>query len=191
MEFRVAWYLGFGWLSILTIVISGIGINLFKAPVSWLLYIPFLVTAIYMTIRFRVFSMHPWRRVHARVMMSFSPLAQQEYELARKEGREYDIRVPCQQLLKAIFGQADSEVAKLLTDDGRKLYYKGLAEEYPDIFLKSFTSIDPDTVFAKINQDIDSSELGPDILIAKDIELRYSRKEAATYLQSLMLGTVR
>jgi len=191
VNFRISWYLGFGWVSIFMVLITGLGINLFKAPISWLLYVPFLVVAIYMTVRFRLFTMHPWRRAHARAMMRFGPFADKEYQAAQKEGRSYDIKVPCRELLGAMYGQDDDDAARLLTDNGRKQYYKGLVKDFPDIFLKSFAAAAPDTVFAKINQDIDGSELGPDVLIARDIELRYSRKEAATYLQSLMLGTVR
>lgn len=191
VDFRFWWYSGFGWVSICTVVLSGVGINLFQAPVSWLLYVPFLVVAIYMTVRFRLFVMHPWRRVHAKAMMRFGTFAEKEYQTAQKEGREYDIKVPCTDLLGVLFGPDDAVAALLLTDHGRKQYYESLVKDSPDIFLKSFASSDPETVFTKINQDIGSSQLGPDILIARDIELRYSRNEAATYLQSLMLGTVR
>ncbi len=191
VDFRISWYLGFGWVSIVTVVMTGIGINLLHPPVSWLLYLPFLVVAIYMTVRFRLFTTHPWRRIHARAMLRFGQFAEKEYQTASQEGRAYDIRVPCRELLVVMFGPENDEAARLLTDAGRRGYYRELVRDFPEIFLKSFAAADPETVFAKINEDIESSELGPDILIARDIELKYSRKEAATYLQSLMLGTVR
>lgn len=191
MGLQISWYLGFGWVSIVTVVVTGFGINHFRPPVSWFLYGPFLVVALYMTVRFRLFTVHPWRRAHARAMLHFARFAEKEYNAARKEGRAYNIKIPCERLLGVLFGQEGGRFSGLLTSTGRTDYYQGLVREFPDIFLKSFASEQPETVFAKINEDIASSELGPDILIAKDIELRYSRKEAATYLQSLMLGTVR
>ena len=125
-----------------------------------------------------------------RAMLSYGRFAEQEYETAKLEKRTYNIRIPCQRLCSELFGN-DSGAEALLLDEQRKLYYRGLVKEFPEIFLKSFSTEKPQTVFEKINEDIESSELGPDILIARTIELRYSRKEAATYLQALMLGTVR
>lgn len=191
VDLRIAWFMGFGWWSILTLIVCGIGINLLSGPIAWLLYVPFLVVALYMTVRFRLFTAHPWRRMHGRAMMYYSKFAAKEYESAKASGREYDISNPCKELLVTLFGKNDADAAKLLTDEGRKLYYKGLIKEHPETFLKSFKASSPDTVFKKIEKDIDSCELGPDVLIAKSIESRYSRKEAATYLQALMVGTVR
>lgn len=191
MKLQISWFLGFGWVSIIALVFFGVAINLLTGPIVWLMYVPFLVVALYMTVRFRLFTMHPWRRVHGRAMLKFSGLAEKEYEAAKLAGRDYDVARPCRELLHAMFEQPGVETASLLNDAERKLYYKGLVKEFPEIFLKSFASSDPQTVFNQINKDIDASELGPDILIAKDVELKYSRKEAATYLQSLMLGTVR
>ena len=51
---RISWFFGFGWISILTVVASGIGINLLRGPVDWALYVPFLLVALYMTVRFRL-----------------------------------------------------------------------------------------------------------------------------------------
>ena len=42
-----------------------------------------------------------------------------------------------------------------------------------------------------MRRDIEASELGPDIVIAKAIERKHSRLEAANYLQALLLGRVR
>ena len=190
MDLRISWYMGFGWMSVVIVVLSGIGINVTHAPVSWLLYIPFLIVALYMTVRFRLFTQHPWRRAHAKAMLIYGRLAEEEHNLAKQEKRAYNIKNPCQKLCAELYGD-DLHAGELLNDQQRKAYYRKLVQDYPDIFLKSFATEKPQTVFAKINEDIESSELGPDILIARNIELRYSRKEAATYLQSLMLGTVR
>src|SRR5512147_1410564 len=95
---RISWYFGFGWLSILTVVACGVGINLLTGPVTWALYAPFLLVALYMTVRFRLFNAQPWRRVHARSMITYAKLAEQEYDLAKKNGREFDIKVPCRAL---------------------------------------------------------------------------------------------
>jgi hypothetical protein len=46
-------------------------------------------------------------------------------------------------------------------------------------------------VLAGVQRDIQASEMGPDILIAREIERRHSKLEAAHYLQALLLGKVR
>ena len=190
MDLRISWYMGFGWMSVVIVVLCGIGINLTRTPISWLLYLPFLVVALYMTVLFRLFTQHPWRRAHARAMLFYAKFAGQEHDAAKQEKRAYNTKTPCRQLCEELFGSNHSAL-ELLEDQPRKNYYQALVKDFPDIFLKSFAKEQPKTVFDKINEDIESSDLGPDILIARNIELRYSRKEAATYLQSLMLGTVR
>lgn len=191
MNLHISWFLGFGWISVLILVGCAVGINLLSGPVVWLLYIPFLVVAIYMTVRFRLYTMHPWRRVHSKAMISFARFAATEYDEAKKAGREYDVTVPCQELARVMFSADNGNASHLLTDVGRKDYYRALVKEFPQIFLKGIAAEQQDIVFEKIQRDIDASKLGPDILVARDIELRYSRKEAAVYLQSLMLGAVR
>jgi len=191
VRLNFSWFFGFGWVSVLALVVTGIGINLLSGPVVWLLYIPFLVVAIYMTVRFRLYTMHPWRRVHSRAMLYYAKYAEREYNQSQKAGRDFAAAAPCQELARTMFEENDMDVAQLLTDEGRKRYYKALVREFPEIFLKSFTNENESVVLEKIDRDIDASQLGPDILIARELELKYSRKEAATYLQSLMLGAVR
>jgi hypothetical protein len=104
---------------------------------------------------------------------------------------DLDVSVPCHALSLCLFGSEAGEVAPLLTDDVRKKYYKDLAKEFPQIFMKNYASKGQKAVLAEIDRDIDASQLGPDILIAKEIEVRHSREEAAIYLRSLLLGEVR
>ncbi len=188
---QIAWFCGFGWISVITLVLSGLAINLLSGMLATIMYIPFLVIALYMTVRFRVYTLHPWRRIHSRLMLQFGKYAEKEYDTAKAEGREYDIRKPCKELHCALFGEGEQTAVQLLEDEQRKDYYRKLVADFPEVFLKTFKSSNEKTIFKNINKDIDASELGPDILIARSIELKYSRKEAATYLQSLMLGTVR
>ena len=188
---QISWFFGFGWISVVTLILSGLAINLLSGSVSWFMYFPFLVIALYMTVRFRVYTMHPWRRVHSKAMLKFGKFAAREYDSAKVDNREYDIKIPCEELLNVMFEEDASKNIGLLNDQQRKAYYRELVAEFPEVFLKTFKSSDRKTILKNIEKDIETSELGPDILIAKEIELKYSRKEAATYLQSLMLGTVR
>lgn len=187
---RIAWFFGFGWPSIATVALSGTGINLLKGPVAWVLYVPFLLIALYMTVRFKLYSTQPWRRVHSRAMIAYGKLAGQEYEAAKRESRDYDIMVPCRGLADQLFGHDNFEAAGLLLDDNRKKYYKELAREYPQAFLKGIGEERHEGVLEGVIQDIDVSKLGPDILIAKTIEVKHSRREAANYLHALLLGNV-
>lgn len=188
---KISWFFGFGWLSILTVVACGIAINTLSGQIVWILYVPFLMTALHMTKRFKLFNNELWRRVHSKAMIAYGELAEQEYEAAKKENREYDIQVPCRGLAEQLFGQRQIDVSGLLTEEGRKTYYKELVASHPHIFLEG---IDPDRHTAVIDgvlKDVDASQAGPDILIAKEIELKHNRGEAARYLQALMLGKVR
>ena len=188
---RISWYFGFGWLSILTVVACAVGISRLGGAIAWALYVPFLVVALYMTVRFRLYNTEPWRRVHARAMITYGGLAEQEYEAARKEGREFDIRVPCRGLAEQLFGQSLASEIDSLLGDGRKQYYRELAEAYPLAFLKGVNEDRRDAVLDGVRRDIEASELGPDIVIAKAIERKHNRREAANYLQALLLGRVR
>lgn len=188
---RIAWFLGFGWPSVITVVACGAGINLFDGPVVKVLYIPFLLVAFYMTVRFRLFTRQPWRRAHARAMLAYGKLAEQEYEASKREGRKYEIAVPCRKLAETLFGPESDGVSALLLDDHRKNYYKGLATEFPQVFLEGISEKRQAKVLEGVERDIDGSKLGPDILVARLIEKKVSRREAASYLRALMAGEVR
>ena len=190
---RIAWFFGFGWTSVLTVIVCGVGINLLSGPVVWVLYAPFLFVALYMTARFRLYSTQPWRRAHARAMIAFGELAGAEYDAAKREQREYDIAVPCAGLLSRLFGKDETgiaEISGLLQEENRKKYYKALAREFPQVFLEGIGEERQKTVLDEIDRDIEASKPGPDILIAKAIELKHSRQEAALYLRALMLDKV-
>ena len=188
---RISWFFGFGWPSVLIVVASGIGINLLSGPVTWVLYVPFLVVAVYMTVRFRLYNAQPWRRVHSKAMITYGQLAEQEYDAAKQENREFDINTPCRGLAVHLFGQRGPEESGLLLDEKRKMYYKELVVAYPHVFLTGVKPERHDEVIQGVKRDIDASKLGPDILIARAIEFKHGRREAANYLQALLLGNVR
>jgi hypothetical protein len=188
---RISWYFGFGWLSILTVVFCAVGINRLGGAFAWALYVPFLIVALYMTVRFRQYNREPWRRVHARAMLTYAKLAEREYDAARAEGREFDIKVPCRGLAGHLFGPSLTGEIDSLLGDGRKRYYRSLVEAYPLVFLKDISEDRRDTVMQGVQRDIEASELGPDVLIAKAIERKHNQHEAANYLRALLLGRVR
>ena len=188
---RISWYFGFGWLSVLTVVACAVGINRLGGAIAWALYAPFLIVALYMTVRFRLYNAEPWRRVHARAMLTYARLAEQEYDAARKEGREFDIKVPCRGLAGHLFGQSPAGEIDGLLGDGRKRYYRNLVDAYPLAFLKGVGEDRRDAVLQGVWRDIEASELGPDIVIANAIERKHNQREAANYLQALLLGRVR
>jgi hypothetical protein len=188
---RISWFFGFGWISVLTVVACGMGINFLSGPLGYALYAPFLLAALYMSARFRLYSTQPWRRAHSRAMLAFAELADAEYDAARRERREFDVAVPCAGLATRLFGQDGDGISGLLRDENRKKYYRELAREFPRVFLEGVAEERRQAVLDGIERDIEASRLGPDILIAKAIELKHSRREAAVYLRALMLGKVR
>ena len=188
---RISWYFGFGWLSVATVVACAVGISRLGSPIAWVLYVPFLVVALYMTVRFRLYNTEPWRRVHGRAMIAYGKLAAKEYDAAKEGSRPFDIRVPCRGLAEQLFGQIPAGELDALLADGRKQYYRELVEAYPQVFLKGIGEDRREAVLDGVRRDVDASELGPDILIARAIERRHGRREAAHYLRALLLGRVR
>ena len=188
---RIAWFFGFGWLSVFTVVASGVGINLLSGPITWVLYVPFMIVAIYMTVRFRLYNAQPWRRVHSRAMIAYGQFAEQEYDAAKNENREFDIKAPCQRLAEYLFAQSKTDESALLLDANRKNHYKKLVAAYPHIFLLGVTPDRHQAVLDGLIRDIEASKLGPDILIARAIEIKHNQREAANYLHALLLGKVR
>lgn len=188
---RISWYFGFGWLSVATVVACAFGISRLEPPIAWALYVPFLVVALYMTVRFRLYTTEPWRRVHGRAMMAYGQLAAKEYDAAKEGGRPFDVKVPCRGLAEQLFGRSPAGELDALLADGRKQYYGGLVEAYPQVFLEGVGEERREAVLDGVRRDIDASELGPDILIARAIERSHGRREAANYLRALLLGRVR
>ncbi len=188
---NIAWFLGFGWWVILAFVACGVGIDQTEGVLRWALYLPFLLLGLHMSIRFRSFSTQPWRRQHAKAMVMYGKLAGAEYAAANKEGREFDIQQPCRALADRLFGPEKAMQFAHLLGAGRKPYYKNLVDSYAQAFVGGVAPERRDTVLAGIRRDIEASELGPDIVIAKKMELELGGLEAARYLQALLLGRVR
>jgi hypothetical protein len=93
-------------------------------------------------------------------------------------------------LAARFFGEGDAAIPGLLSDEGRKSYYRKLVKEFPQVFLEGVAEERKSTVLGGIERDIDASRPGPDVLIARMIENQHSRREAANYLRVLMLGKV-
>ena len=189
---RIAWYLGFGWGTVAAFIACGAAINLVDDGwLRWALYVPFVLLGVHMSIRLRTFNTQRWRRVHGRAMITYSQRAVAEYDAAKRENREFDVAVPCRQLAAALFGASSAAELAPLLDAGRKAYYHELLEAHPQVFLDGIDAARQTTVMDSVRDDIEASQLGPDIVIAKAIERKHNRLEAARYLHALLLGRVR
>jgi len=188
---RVAWYLGFGWPTIAMLIASGVAINHLDGWPRWAFYVPFLLAGLHMSIRFKSFSSQPWRRVHSKAMLAYGPLAAREYAAARTEQRDFDIGVPCRGLAVQLFGEERARHFAPLLADGRTDYYEALVDSYPQVFVEGIKAERHEITLSGVRRDIAASELGPDVLIAKAIELKHNGLEAARYLRALLLGLVR
>ncbi len=188
---RISWFLGFGWLSIATVILCGVGINMLGGWMAWVLYVPFVIVAIYMTVRFKLYNSELWRRVHGKAMISYARLASSEYDAAKSEIREFKVDVPCRGLAELLFSQEQLQEFLPLLKEGRKAYYNALVESYPHVFVEGLKPEKHASTIEGVHRDVDASQLGPDIFIAKALELKYNRLEAARYLHALLLGRVR
>lgn len=189
---RIDWYFGFGWGTIAAFIACGVAINLVDDGwLRWVLYVPFVLLGVHMSIRLRTFNTQRWRRVHGRAMITYSQRALAEYDAAKRENREFDVAVPCRQLATALFGESGAATLTPLLGAGRKAYYHELLGAYPQVFLDGVDAARQAIVMDSVRDDIESSRLGPDIVIAKAIERKHNRLEAARYLHALLLGRVR
>jgi hypothetical protein len=124
-------------------------------------------------------------------MIPYARLAEREYDSAKKSSREFDIKVPCRALAAQLLpGMRDDEIEALL-GTGRKRYYRELVDAYPEVYLRGVGEDRQSAALEGVRRDIEASELGPDIVIAKVLERKHDRREAANYLQALLLGRVR
>lgn len=188
---RIAWYLGFGWPSIAVVVALGAAIVQVRGTYAWLLYLPFLAVALYMTARLRLFNTQPWRRIHAKAMLAYAPLAGQAYDEARAQGRDYDARQACRQLGLHLFGADQAAEVDRLLGEGRPAHFQRLVDTHPQVFVTGVAPERHAAVLEGIRTDIAASEPGPDVLIARQIEQQAGSLEAARYFHALLLGRVR
>ena len=191
---NISGFLGFGWIPIVSAAALGFATYYSTGWVRWIIYGCFAVNVLYMVFRFKTYSRQPWRRVHYQGMKIYASLAGREYDLAKKENREFDVTVPCRGLAKKLFGQQKAigfVAEELLEDTRRKTYFLELAKSHQQIFLENVKPKKHAAVLDGIHQDLEASELGPDIVIAKAVEMSYGQKEAARYLLALLLGQVK
>jgi hypothetical protein len=188
---RIAWYLGFGWPSIATAILCGVGINLFGGWIAWVLYFPFLAVALYMSVRLRLFSTQPWRRVHSRAMTGYARLAAREYDAAKVAAREFDVVTPCRQLAETMLASVPATEVDAMLGAGRSAWYDDLVEHCPQVFVEGIKPDLADEAIKRVHADIATSRLGPDIVIARAIERKHGKLDAARYLHALLVGKVR
>jgi hypothetical protein len=124
-------------------------------------------------------------------MITYARLAEQEYDSAKTSSREFDIKAPCRALAADLLPGSGNEEIEALLGNGRKDYYRELVDAYPQVYLKGIGEDRHPAVLEVVRRDIEASELGPDIVIAKVVERKHDRREAANYLQALLLGRVR
>lgn len=187
---KFAWYLGFGWPSILVVVASGIAINTLSGNIVWLLYVPFIATAVNMTTRFKLFNRQPWRRVHAKTMMQYAPLAAQEFDASRSEKRDFDMRIPCRKLAESLFPERSGDEIDTMIGPARKAYFQQLVDSCAAVFVTGIAPERHQAVLEGIRRDIDASELGPDTVAIQLIERQLGQRAAADYFQARLLGRV-
>mgnify|MGYP007125362399 CR=1 FL=1 len=187
---KIAWYLGFGWPSILVVVASGVAINTLSGNIVWLLYVPFIATAVNMTTRFKLFNRQPWRRLHAKTLMRYAPLAAQEFDASRQEKRDFDMRIPCRKLATALFPERPEQDIEAMLGPARKDYYRGLLDSCASVFVTGIAPVRHQAVLDGIRRDIDASELGPDVVAIQLIERQLGQRAAADYFQARLLGRV-
>lgn len=189
---NIAWYLGFGWTAVAVCAAFGLASWYFATGwAHWLWYALFVITAAYMIIKGRLYWKEPWHRVNARGLSLYHKILARAAESAPQEGWEPDTAALCGELARELLGeQAGGELAgsELFADTGRKAYYRQLVETNPQLFTRRFQPEQRAGALQRIFQDIEASELGPDIVIAAAVEKKYGRLEATRYFLALVSG---
>lgn len=183
---NIAWYLGFGWKTIFLLLLLGAAsYYVSEGWLYWVLYAGFALAAAYAVTRFRLYKREPWRRIHQHGVEILAKIVRNGSEIDKP-----DAHMLCGQLAEVLFSHnAESPIpSELLTEAGRKSYYRELVEAYPVVFMQSIPKEKQAEAQASILKDIDASEFGPDIVIAVTIERRYGRLEASRYLLALASG---
>ena len=186
---HIAWYLGFGWRAIALFVLFGaLSYRFAEGGVHWLLYSLFALVAAFMATNLRLYWREPWRRIHRKGMGTFIALLQRENRLA-----ERDFPLLYLQMGKSLLGAAGPAVLEqgLLTEAGMRAYYRQLVADFPAVFTHGLPEDRHEQALLNMKQDIDATEVGPEVVVAVAIERRYGPREAARYLLALARGLTR
>lgn len=185
-----SWYLGFGWTAPLLCTASGLASYYFSDGwLHWMLYVLFVTTAAYILIKIRLYWKEPWHRVNARALRLYRHMAGRQ--AAAHEDWNPNPAELCGELARQLLGeQAGCELvhSELFADAGRKEYYRQLVEANSPLFTARVKPEQRAEALGRIFQDIEASELGPDIVIAIAVEKKYGRLEAARYFLALVSG---
>lgn len=185
------WHLGFHWqLAIFSLLCGVVSYYYPEGWIHWLAYALFVISAIYMLTKFRLYKQEPWRRKHAQGMDIFARIARNELKAVKQEQRNINLPPLYEQLAKELLHEHYGVFSKgdLLTDSGRKRYYHRLVDTYPVIFLSKVKAEYHAQAMENIRKDIESSASGPDVVITIAIEKEYGEIEAARYLLAMACG---
>jgi hypothetical protein len=186
---NIAWYLGFGWKTIVPLLILGAAsYYVAEGWLYWLLYAGFALVAAYAVTRFRLYKREPWRRIHQRSAEILANLIKSGADTSKP-----NVNNLCRQLTEGLFPHNTQTIISddILTEAGRKSYFRELVEAYPVVFMQNIPPEKQSEAQTSIIKDIDASEFGPDIVIAVAVENQYGRLEAARYLLALASGYVK
>lgn len=187
-----SWYLGFGWTAAFLCAAFGLASYYFATGwIHWLFYTLFVITAAYIIIKARLYWKEPWHRINARGLSLFYNIVDRQAATASKENWEPNTVELCGELARQLLGEtAGGELAKseLFADAGRKEYYRQLVETNSQMFTKKVRPQQRAEALNRIYQDIEASELGPDIVIAVAVEKKYGRLEVTRYFLALISG---
>ena len=186
---NIAWYLGFGWKTIIPLTMLGAAsYYVAEGWLYWLLYAGFALVAAYAVTRFRLYKREPWRRIHQRGVEILANLIKAGADTGKPNADKL-----CGKLAEGLFSH-NTEAAisdDSLTDAGRKSYYRELVEAYPVVFMQDIPPEKQSVAQTSMIKDIEASEFGPDIVIAVAIEKMYGRLEAARYLLAMASGRIK
>lgn len=148
------------------------------------LFILFGISAIYRVLRW---NWPGWHSIHHRAMQVYARVVGIEAGTAQLEGREFDMSAACS-VLGQVLNLAGSDMLNIIVEiragGSNRGYLAGLVDEN---FSAVATNIIPEkrTEFLALFNKI---KPGPHLVIARAIEKRFGRPEAAKYAVAIVRG---
>ena len=143
------------------------------------MWIILILAIIVLFVWWRHHNSDPIRSIHNKAMRIFAHYAGLEMAAAKRDGREYDVSVPCQQMALDMCGADKKENVKVMISE--------LQDELGAYFLEILSSGYVTTTPDLINR-ASVDKMCPQLVIANIIDNTYGRETASIYVLGLFTG---
>lgn len=180
------WALGFGWISLATLVALAC---LTILTTAWLRGVFGSLTALWLSfLAYQCYRWNgsAWRRMHHRAMLMYAAIAGSESGRASREGRPFDFKRACTVLAEDLSGKKNSAAIENLIEylnlSTGPYFQQVLKDESARLFGNDVARRD------KFLRAAAQAEFGPRAVIAHIVQNTYGTPEAARYIVAVLNG---